>query len=131
LFVFAILANIFLVPLFFFALHSLVFIGKNRGGRDRGGHCAAAPPPPLQHVKSLGKWGSLVGVFLKGSRRLFEGEGGGKQRKKNLLLPLLRASRGRRRPTVPFKTAPFRASLFFFTVNETTLFWAKRTVSFK
>jgi hypothetical protein len=73
----------------------------------------------------------LVGVFLKGSRRLFEGEGGGKQRKKNLLLPLLRASRGRRRPTVPFKTSPFRASFFFLTVYETTLFWAKRAVSFK
>jgi hypothetical protein len=34
--------------------------------------------------------------------------------RKNLLLPLLRASRGRRRLTVPFKTTPFRSLLFFF-----------------
>jgi hypothetical protein len=40
-----------------------------------------------------------------------------KQGRKDLLLPLFRASRGRRRPIVPFKTAPFWP-LFFFTVNS-------------
>jgi len=53
--------------------------------------------------------GSFVGVFLS----WFEEKGKRKAREGNLLLPLPRASRGRRRPTVPFKTAPFR-SLFFF-----------------
>jgi hypothetical protein len=38
---------------FFFPSPSLVFIGKNRGGRRGwGGHCAAAPPPSVQHVES-------------------------------------------------------------------------------
>jgi hypothetical protein len=53
--------------------------------------------------------GSFVGVFLS----WFEEKGKRKAREGNLLLPLPRASRGRRRPTVPFKKAPFR-SLFFF-----------------
>jgi hypothetical protein len=34
--------------------------------------------------------------------------------RKNLLLPLLRASRGRRKVTVPFKTAPFWSFFFLF-----------------
>jgi hypothetical protein len=53
-----------------------------------------------------------------------------KAREKILLLPLPRASRGRRRPTVPFKTAPF-GSFFFKTVDETTPFYPKCAVSFK
>jgi hypothetical protein len=53
-----------------------------------------------------------------------------------LFLPLRRASRGRRRPTVPFKTTPlilgfFSFFLFFFTVDETTSFFPKHFVSFK
>jgi hypothetical protein len=47
----------------------------------------------------------LVGVFL--NEMAVENRG-----RKNLLPPLLRASRGRRRPTVPFKTTPFW--VFFF-----------------
>jgi hypothetical protein len=51
----------------------------------------------------------LVGVFLG----LSEKEGEEKSRGRLLLLlPLPRASRERRRPIVPFKTAPFQA--FFF-----------------
>jgi hypothetical protein len=62
---------------------------------------------PLQHVESCFGQVGLVGVVLREKWRW-------KQRKKNLLLPLLRASRGRRRPTMPFKTAPFRSFSFFF-----------------
>jgi len=54
-------------------------------------------------VESFGQ----VGVL---GQRLFERKSGGKQRNKNLLLPLLRTSKGRRRPTVPFKTTSFQAS---------------------
>jgi hypothetical protein len=52
--------------------------------------------------------GSFVGIFLS----CFEEKGKRKAREGNLLLPLPRVSRGRRRPTVPFKTAPFGS--FFF-----------------
>jgi hypothetical protein len=48
-------------------------------------------------------------------QRLFERKSDGKQRQKTLLLPLLRASRGRRRPIVLFKTKPFWA---FFLMNS-------------
>jgi hypothetical protein len=68
--------------------------------------------------------GSFVGVFLS----WFEEKGKRKAGEGNLLLPLPRASRGRRRPIVPFKTAPFGSLFFFF---ETTPFYPKRTVSFK
>jgi hypothetical protein len=34
--------------------------------------------------------------------------------RKNLLLPLLRASRGRKKVTVPFKTTPFWSPFFSF-----------------
>jgi hypothetical protein len=49
------------------------------------------------------KWVVFVGIFLsyfgeRGKRKAGEG---------NLLLPLLHVSRGRRRPTLSFKTAPF------------------------
>jgi len=47
----------------------------------------------------------------------------------NLLLPLPRASRGRRRLIVLFKTAPFRS--FFLTVDETASLYLKRAISFK
>jgi hypothetical protein len=73
--------------------------------------------PPLHRPSNTWKALGCVGVFLKGSRRLFEGEDGGDRGGKNLLLPLFRASRGRRRPTVPFKTTLFGS--FFF--NEQCL----------
>jgi len=44
-----------------------------------------------------------VGVFVV----VLEKAGTGKAGEKSLLLPLPRASRGRRKATVPFKTAPF------------------------
>jgi hypothetical protein len=47
----------------------------------------------------------MIDVFLM----LSEKEGEKSRGEKNLLLHLPRASRGRRRPTVPFKTAPFQA----------------------
>jgi len=52
--------------------------------------------------------GASVGVFLS-----FRKESGRRKiGEKNLLLPLPRVSRGRRRPTMPFKMASFGA--FFF-----------------
>jgi hypothetical protein len=48
-------------------------------------------------------WGVFVGVFLMVSEK----EGAGKAGEKILLLPLPRTFRGRRRPIVPFETAPF------------------------
>jgi hypothetical protein len=70
--------------------------------------------------------GVLVDVFLsffgeRGKRKVGEG---------NLLLPLPRGSRGRRRPTVPFKMTSFR-SFFFETVDETAPLYLKRVISFK
>jgi hypothetical protein len=50
----------------------------------------------------------MVGVFLMFRRERERREIG----EKNLLLPLPRTSRGRRRPTVSFKMAPFGS--FFF-----------------
>jgi len=115
------------LPLFFFLRSSeplLCIYRKNRGERGRGGHCAVAPKtargarplvfstPWSATGQSLGKWGLWVGVFLS-SR--WERERG----RLLLLLPLPCVSRGRRRPIVPFKTTPFRASFF----NEQ---WIKR-----
>jgi hypothetical protein len=55
-----------------------------------------------------------------------------KEGEKILLLPLPRAFRGRKRPMVSFKTTPFWGfALFFYTMDETTLFWTKHAVSFK
>jgi hypothetical protein len=50
----------------------------------------------------------MIGVFL-----MLFGERGGEKSVKNLLLPLPRTSRGRRRPTMPFKTALFWVFPFF------------------
>jgi hypothetical protein len=68
----------------------------------------------------------MIGVFL-----MLFGEKGGEKSVKNLLLPLPRTSRGRRRPTMPFKTALFWVFPFFLTVHETVSFWAKRVILFK
>ena len=75
--------------------------------------CAATPPPPLQHVESVFGQVGLVGVFLRGSRCLFKERDGGDRGRKNLLLPLPRASKGRRRPTVPTKQHCFDPFFFF------------------
>jgi hypothetical protein len=69
------------------------------------------------------KWVGFVGIFLscfreRGKRKAGEG---------NLLLPLLRVSRGRRRPTMSFKTTPF-GYFFFETVDETSPFHLKEMV---
>jgi len=87
---------------FFFLLLPCFY--RQKQGRDMVG--AATVLPPLHRPSNTWK---VVGVFL-------EGVGGGDRGRKNLLLPPLRASRGRRRPTVPFKTTPFRP-LFFFWWN--------------
>ena len=106
---------------------------KNRGDRSRGRPLCSHPkngprntPPPSSPTRRKLR-ASGVG------RRLFERELAVENRgRKNLLLPLLRASRGRRKVTVPFKTAPFWSFFFFFLiVHETASFWAKRAVSFK
>ena len=101
------------------------FYRKNSGERGRGGHCAVAPKtirgahsllflPPRGRPRIRGYTsGFMVGVFLM----LFRERGTEKSIKK-LLLPLPRTSRGRRRPTVPFKTAPFGYFCFFFYVNS-------------
>jgi len=112
-----------LLFLFFFLfpsllLSSLVFKGKI-GGREgdllplpsRGVGVGWPGRPlcscPKGYVPSIfppcGKQVGFIGVFL----RVSEKEGGGKTRESLLLLPLPRASRGRRRPTMSFKTTLF------------------------
>jgi hypothetical protein len=79
--------------------------------------------------------GGFIGFFwVLGERE--RGRGRGTDEGEHMLfLSLRRASRGRRRPTVSFKTTPFWAfslSFFFFlTVDETTSFFPKHVVSFK
>ena len=99
---------------FFFSFFPLlfllppIFIGKNRGGIWMG---AATVLPPLHRPSNTWKvW--VVDVFLKRSRRLFERGIRWEQKKKNLLLPLPRASRGKRRPIVPSKQHRFGLPLF-------------------
>ena len=104
---------------------SLIFIGKKTGeeiallplpslrvgvgwpGRPLC-NCPRGTSPLFFH-QVASKWVVFVGIFLsyfgeRGKRKAGEG---------NLLLPLLHVSRGRRRPTLSFKTTPF-GSLFFF-----------------
>ena len=107
-------------PVPFFCSLFPCFYRKNSGERGRGGHCAVAPKtirgahsllflPPRGRPRIRGYTsGFMVGVFLM----LFRERGTEKSIKK-LLLPLPRTSRGRRRPTVPFKTAPFGSFCFF------------------
>jgi hypothetical protein len=68
------------------------------------------------------KW--VVSVFLRESWRWNRG-------KNLLLLPLRRASRGRRRHGCRSKRHCFKLLFFFVTVHETTSFFPKRAVSFK
>ena len=86
-----------------------------------------SPPRGRPQVKVYTR-GAMVGIFLM----LLRKRSRGKQRK-NLLLPLFCASRGRRKVTVSFKTTPFWSHLFFFawTVHETVPFWTKRIVKEK
>ena len=79
------------------------FYRQKTGERETGWPLCCRPSNTW---KALGKWGVLGQRLFDAFQRKKVGENRGK---KNLLLPLLRASRGRRRPTVPFKTTPFRA----------------------
>jgi hypothetical protein len=92
----------------FFFVWSLPCIYKKTGERDVGGsHCAAAPPPSVQHVES--------GRRLFGrSRRLFVVDGGDRGRtKKSSSSPASRVQ-GKKKPHSAFKTAPFWSPFFFF-----------------
>jgi hypothetical protein len=71
---------------------------------------------PLHRPCNMWKVVGCVGVFLKGSRRLFEGEVGENRGEKNFLLPLPRAFRGRRRSTVPSKRHRFGPSFFLMNI---------------
>jgi len=63
---------------------------------------------PFTAPPTRGKLWASGGVLGRRHFDAFQKKKVGENRgKKNLLLPLLRASRGRRRLTVPFKTAPF------------------------
>ena len=78
---------------------------RQKQGRDMVG--AATMLPPLHRPSNTWKvW--VVCVFLKG--KLVK-----TRERKNLLLPLPRSSRGRRKPIVPSKWHRFR---FFFFFNE-------------
>jgi hypothetical protein len=59
-------SSFFFVPSVLSLWSCLPYIYRKTGERHGwGGHCAAAPPQPVQHVESfLGKWVSLVGVFF-------------------------------------------------------------------
>jgi len=100
------------IPIFLSCSPFPCFYRQKTGERENG---AATVLRPLHRPSNTWKALGCVSVFLKGSQRLFEGEDGGNRGRKNLLLPLFRASRGRRRPTVPFKTAPFGS---FFLMNS-------------
>jgi hypothetical protein len=96
--------------LLFFALSSPVFRGKNRGERGRGGHCAVVPPTRGKLWASRGS----VGVFLKGSQRLFEGEGGGKQENKTFFFPCFLHVQGKNKGYSTVQNGIVLGSLFFF-----------------
>jgi len=90
---------------FFLSLMSPPCFYRQKQGRDMVG--AATMLPPLHRPSNTWKvW--VVCVFLKG--KLVK-----TRERKNLLLPLPRSSRGRRRPIVPSKWHRFR---FFFFFNE-------------
>jgi hypothetical protein len=75
------------------------------------GHVPSVFSTPWEATgQSLGKWGLWVSVFLS----FFGEKGKEKQGRNNILFPLPRASRGRRRPTMSFKTTPF-GSFFLMT----------------
>jgi len=102
--------------LLLFFLGPPVFIGKNRGGTWLGWplccrpkHCPRNTSPPSSLTRGkLQASGGGVGVFLKREMAVIE------EKKNLLLLPLLCASRGRRRPTVPSK----RHCFGFFLMNS-------------
>jgi len=74
---FALLCSLF-YSLFPFALSSPVFIGKKQGRERPGGHCAATPPSPLQHVESFrqvgGPWSASFWCFSEEKSRWKQGE---------------------------------------------------------
>jgi len=104
---------------FFFVLPPCFYSQKQ--GRDMAGVATMLPPHDCRRTRFLlfsppcGRprvrvytSGVMIGVFL-----MLFGERGGEKSVKNLLLPLPRTSRGRRRPTMPFKTALFWVFPFF------------------
>ena len=90
------------------------------------------PEPPKGYVLSIlpprGKQVGCVSVFLRfrKERDLVITRG----RKKNVILPLLHTSRGRKRHMVLFKTTPF-FFFFFLVMHETESFFPKHAILFK
>jgi len=87
---------------------------KNRGDRGKGWPLCNRPKNcPRNTPPSSPTRGKLRASGV--GQRLFERELAVENRgRKNLLLPLLRASRGRKKVTVPFKTTPFWSPFFSF-----------------
>jgi hypothetical protein len=102
-----------LSALSFCSLRLPCFYRQNTGEKE---DVVATMLSPLHRPSNMWKVVGCVGVFLKGSRRLFQGEVGENRGKKILLLPLPRASRGRRRSTVPSKRHRFRPSFFLMNI---------------
>jgi len=101
-----------LLSRFFFS--SPVFY-KQKQGRDMAR--AATVLLPLHHPSNTWKvsfWQvGLVGVFLKGSRCLFEGRDGGDRGRKIFFFPCF-ARPGKKKTHSAVKMAPFRFHLFIF-----------------
>ena len=126
----SVLSLLFFQPLFSRALPCIY--RKNRGERGRGRPLCSRPKncPRNTSPPSSPTRGKLRASGV--GRRLFKRELAVENiGRKNLFPPLLRASRGKRKVTVPFKTAPFWSLVFFLTVHETTPFLTKHAVSFK
>ena len=102
-----------LPPLFyslFFALYSSVFIGKKQG-RERLGQPLCCHPPTRGKLWANG---GGVDLFLKGSQRLFEGEGDGKQGNKTFFFPCFLHFQGEEE-RLQCSSKPHRFGFFFFT----------------
>ena len=104
---FSVISPLCSLVLFFLLLPSFYRQKQGRMWLGRPLCCRPITAPP-----TCGKWVGKSASFWEGSWWEIEVDGGDRGRKKNLLFPLLRASKGRRKATVSFKTAPFRA--FFF-----------------
>jgi len=107
-----------------------VFIGKTEGGGKTpyypcprgtwpGRPLCSRPEPPKGYVPFLlPPHGKQVGRLCRSFWGLGERGRGEKQGRKNLILPLPRASRGRRRPTVSSKRHRFGLLSLFFLMNN-------------
>ena len=106
----------FVLFLLFLSSLSPVFIGEKRG-RDMARAATVLPPRTAQGVCPLHSSTTWQASGLSAS--FWEFDVSDRGRKKNLLLPLLHASRGRKRNTVPSKRHHFGApSSFFFLINR-------------